>query len=243
MISFVWNQDHPAGLSQVSEIYPDVCVAQDFDEGLANCDAVIVTLRRASHHFEIAQLALQRHKPVFVDKPFTATVEEAHALMQLACQEKIPLTGGSTLCFLPNFEKLRESIGGSSCRKFSFRADPNSSFEGWRFYGSHLTDLVMSCESISYQTIDVKSADAQIFVELSFVGRTAVLVTTPDCSVPTIHFDEKVMILDDRDCYLWGMRHFLDVLAGKVSGRAPELTRSTKLMVDIEARLNASPHL
>jgi hypothetical protein len=101
----------------------------------------------------------------------------------------------------------------------------------------------MSCETISYQTINVKSAGTQIFVELSFDGRTAELVTTLDCSFPTIHFDEKVMILDDRECYFWGMRHFLDVLAGKVSGRAPELTRSAKLMVDIEARLKASPHL
>lgn len=104
-------------------------------------DAVIITLRNGALHTGYAIECIKKRKPVFIDKPFTANAKDALSILKASEDYGTPFTGGSTLCFLPEIVKLSALDKQSACTELSYRADPDSPFGGWYFYGSHLTDL------------------------------------------------------------------------------------------------------
>jgi len=60
----------------------DLPLCSSIDQLLDQCDAVTIVTDTASHH-EIASLAIKKGKHVFVEKPLTANLEQAKALLQL----------------------------------------------------------------------------------------------------------------------------------------------------------------
>jgi len=89
-------------------------VAQQFDipyfadpkELLAKVDVIdIVTPTLA--HFEMASLALQLKKHVFIEKPITETVEEAYELRRLATENGVKVQVGHVERFNPAFIEAR----------------------------------------------------------------------------------------------------------------------------------------
>ena len=61
---------------------------QDLDSLLGASDAVIVVVP-TSQHFAVASAAIERGKHVFIEKPITATLEEADKLLELAKQRGV----------------------------------------------------------------------------------------------------------------------------------------------------------
>lgn len=55
------------------------------------------------HHFSIATTAIRQSKHVFIEKPVTATIEEAKALMQLATEAGVQVQVGHVERFNPAF--------------------------------------------------------------------------------------------------------------------------------------------
>jgi scyllo-inositol 2-dehydrogenase (NADP+) len=70
---------------EAAKAYPAAQIVRSFGEMLANraIELIVVTTPNATH-FELAKKALERGKHVVIDKPFTATSEEALELGQLA---------------------------------------------------------------------------------------------------------------------------------------------------------------
>lgn len=56
-------------------------------------------------HFSMASLAIRSGKHVFIEKPITETVEEAHALKELADQAKVKVQVGHVERFNPAFQQ------------------------------------------------------------------------------------------------------------------------------------------
>ncbi len=79
------------------------------EELMQQCDAVDIVTPTLSH-FEYASKALKSVKHVFVEKPITATVEEAKILCKLADEAKVILQVGHVERFNPAFLAARESI-------------------------------------------------------------------------------------------------------------------------------------
>ena len=69
-------------------------------------DVVCTTI----HHYEMAKLAMQHHKPVFIEKPVTATVKEAEELLQLSKTLNIPVQVGHVERFNPAFIAAKNKI-------------------------------------------------------------------------------------------------------------------------------------
>ncbi len=90
-----------------------------------SCDAVLITLRDGGTHAAYAVECLEKHKPVFVDKPFTRSVKDAVTILNTAVRTGTPFTGGSTLCFLPCIPDLKRKSPASPFIKVSYRADPS----------------------------------------------------------------------------------------------------------------------
>ncbi len=86
------------------------CPAVEPDELLACCDAVIIATPTV-HHARLAELALRAGKHVFVEKPITATLAEADALIALAAAERRVLMVGQIERHSAAIRTLRENLG------------------------------------------------------------------------------------------------------------------------------------
>ena len=75
------------------QIYPDVKVFRTFEEMLADSAVDLVIINTPSYtHFEYAKKALLAGKNIIVEKPFTATVEQAEELVDLAKKNNLKLS-------------------------------------------------------------------------------------------------------------------------------------------------------
>jgi len=79
--------------NEAAQAYPDVPVVRTLDELLAIPETRLLVIATPNDsHFPLAQQCLAAGRDVLVDKPFTTTLAEAQALVQLAKEKKRLLT-------------------------------------------------------------------------------------------------------------------------------------------------------
>jgi len=61
-------------------------------------------------HYELAKIALENGKHVFVEKPFTSTVAQAEQLIEIAARKKLHIMVDHTFLFTGAVKKIRELI-------------------------------------------------------------------------------------------------------------------------------------
>ena len=67
-----------------------------------------------SHHFEQAQMCLEKGKPVLCEKAFTANAGQAEALIRLSKEKQVFLTEAIWTRYMPFSETLRELVDGGT---------------------------------------------------------------------------------------------------------------------------------
>ena len=112
---------NPVLLEGVRALYPAVMVTGEAsallkDPGIDAC--VIAT--PAALHFEMARLALEAGKDVFVEKPLALTVREGESLVALAERHRRILMVGHLLEYHPATEKLRELVARGELGKIQY---------------------------------------------------------------------------------------------------------------------------
>jgi len=100
-----------AALTRVRRAYPDLDVTDNATELLTSpkIDAIAV-VTPVHTHFELAKVALENGKHVFVEKPFTATTAEAEELIDLAERRNLRIMVDHTFLFTGAVKKIRELI-------------------------------------------------------------------------------------------------------------------------------------
>ena len=100
-----------AALTRLKQAYPDQAVTADPSELLESTqiDAVAV-VTPVGTHFEIAKAALQNGKHVFIEKPFTATTQQAEELIELAERKNLRIMVDHTFLFTGAVRKMRQLI-------------------------------------------------------------------------------------------------------------------------------------
>src|SRR5438105_901214 len=98
-------------LDKVARRYPAARASTDYEELLADprLEAVAVATPVATH-FEFARAALEAGKHVLVEKPFTATVREAEALIELAEARRLTLMVDHTFIYTGAVRKIKEIV-------------------------------------------------------------------------------------------------------------------------------------
>ena len=84
---------NPKNIALAQSEYPEAEITDSYEEIIAdkNIDAIVLAI--PNHlHFPYAQQAIQQHKHVIIEKPFTISVEEADELIQLATEHQVKLT-------------------------------------------------------------------------------------------------------------------------------------------------------
>src|SRR5881397_907571 len=103
----------PAALKRVNQTYPDLPVTTKPSELLISTaiDAIAV-VTPVSTHFELAKVALENGKHVFVEKPFTSTTQQAEELIDLADRKNLKIMVDHTFLFSGPVTKIRQLVDG-----------------------------------------------------------------------------------------------------------------------------------
>ena len=101
----------PAALNRVRQAYPDVAVTTEPSELLTSpkIDAIAV-VTPVWTHFELAKAALENGKHVFVEKPFTATTQQAEELIELGIRNNLTIMVDHTFLFSGAVRKIRQLV-------------------------------------------------------------------------------------------------------------------------------------
>jgi len=101
----------PDALRRAQRVYPGLALTTDFNAVLTapDIDAVAI-VTPVWTHFELAKLALQNGKHVFVEKPFTSTSKQAEELIELAARKNLRIMVDHTFLFSGSVRKIREII-------------------------------------------------------------------------------------------------------------------------------------
>ena len=112
---------NPASLKKLSVNHP--CV-----ETVTNGEAVLTSPRidavaivtPVSTHFELAKRALENGKHVFIEKPFTETVEHAEELINLAEKKHLVIMVDHTFLFTGAVKKIKELLSQEALGKIYY---------------------------------------------------------------------------------------------------------------------------
>jgi predicted dehydrogenase len=101
----------PAARARALIQYPAVSAITDASELVTSpeIDAVAIVTPVSAHH-ELARQALEHGKHIFVEKPFTATAEQAEDLIELADRKKLVIMVDHTFLFTGAVRKMKELI-------------------------------------------------------------------------------------------------------------------------------------
>jgi len=108
-------------LSRAKKAFPNVHVTTEIEDVLSSpsIDAVAVVTPVCAH-FAIAKAALENGKHVFVEKPFTATSEQAEQLIDLADRKHLQIMVDHTFLFTGAVRKIRQLIAEGTLGKLYY---------------------------------------------------------------------------------------------------------------------------
>jgi len=219
-ISYIYGADDPAECARLcGEFGLARCGSEA--ELIAKSDAVVVTYRKGSLHYEPVMAAIRAGKPVFNDKPFACDLQQAQEICDLARETGVPLTGGTSLKGLPELPAIREGIGPGSSVVISFAADPGSEYDGYWFYGIHAAELCVLLCGQNFSSVQAFSNRGVVISHVNYPDRQCVLVTAPQSG------DLKISVTNDSitTCYELAMNYQdvgpIEFLAMAQTGQPP----------------------
>lgn len=98
-------------LKWISERFPTVNLSNDSEDFVKNSslDCVAVSLP-VGLHYHYAKLALENGKHIWVEKPFTATTQEAEELIEIAEKKNLKIFVDHTFIYTGAVQKIKEII-------------------------------------------------------------------------------------------------------------------------------------
>jgi predicted dehydrogenase len=109
-VSLVCDQ-RPEALGKVAKAYPGMEVTSDPLQVLRSPDVdIVAVVTPVWTHFDLAKAALEHGKHVFVEKPFTATSEQAEELIELAERKNLKIMVDHTFLFTGAVRKIKQLI-------------------------------------------------------------------------------------------------------------------------------------
>lgn len=148
----VYGDPAEDGFSEGAEMVKDVSdcpiYSDDYNRFLDEADAIMVTARHGANHFKYAKSYIEKGISVWIDKPFTCSVEEVDEMVELAKKSGCLLCGASSLEYTKSVVKLAEYvkdnkadiIGGHVTAPVSME----NAYGGFWFYTQHLVAMIMT---------------------------------------------------------------------------------------------------
>jgi len=102
---------NPKNLEKVQKQYPEIKTTKDYKDIInsSEIDAVAI-ITPVSSHFKLAYDALNSGKHIFIEKPFTASSDEAKQLIDLAAKKKLTIMVDHTFLFNGAVKKIKSLV-------------------------------------------------------------------------------------------------------------------------------------
>jgi len=97
-------------LNLIKNRFPSAELLKDYNEMLQKDIEIVAIATPVDTHFKFAKMALDSGKNIWVEKPFTATSEEATALINLAESKNLKIFVDHTFIYTGAVQKMRELI-------------------------------------------------------------------------------------------------------------------------------------
>jgi len=99
----------PAALARAQKAYPNIETVSDPLEILRSPDIdAVAVITPVWAHYELAKMALENGKHLFIEKPFTSNSAQAEELIELAARKKLTIMVDHTFLFTGAVRKIRE---------------------------------------------------------------------------------------------------------------------------------------
>ena len=177
-ISFIYGADDPEQSKKLCDEF-GLAECESEEELIEKSDAVAITYRKGSMHYPPAIKVLKAGKPLFVDKPFTANLDEAKEIAELAAKLGVPLCGGSGCKHAPEIAEMKKIIKPGSTVVISYAADPSSEYNGYWFYGCHSAELCLELCGLEYISVQSFRNGDVVVTNVVYADKVCVLVTEP----------------------------------------------------------------
>jgi len=144
-VKYVWGEkDEFAQRAQKEAQIP--VIVKDPEEMMGKIDALIVDHRRGDQHLEAARPFVEAGIPSFIDKPFCFSSAEAKEFLAMARKKGTPVTSYSSVAHsyaTDNLRKQIDDLGDINQVTCYGKADLNSIYGGFYFYGVHLVEPLL----------------------------------------------------------------------------------------------------
>ena len=177
-IAFIYGPDDPEQSKKLCEEF-GLTECGSLEEIIEKSDAAVITYRKGSMHHEAAIKAIKAGKPLFVDKPFTSSLEEAKEIVALAKELGVPLTGGSGCKCAPKIAEMKKIIAPGSTVLISYAADPGSEYDGYWFYGIHSAEICLELCGLDFLSVQSFRNGDVVVTHVVYADKLCVLVTEP----------------------------------------------------------------
>ena len=87
-----------------------VTVTEDFDEAVAECEAIMLEINDPAYHLEYFRKCVPLGKPIFLDKPMADNTANARAIYKLAKDNNLRVFSASSLRIVPGLIESCESV-------------------------------------------------------------------------------------------------------------------------------------
>lgn len=112
---------NPKILEAQRKEFPDVSFSGELKELLDNKEVKAIAIATpAETHYNIAKLAIEHGKDVFVEKPLSLTLKEGRDLVNFAKDNKRLLMVGHVLQYHPAIKKIKELVKGGDLGKIQY---------------------------------------------------------------------------------------------------------------------------
>ena len=234
------SRDRVGGFTtELSESF-GVSIVGSLEEAATDVDAVFLTSVDGRQHLKQYAAIAPKGLPVFIDKPFTTSLEEARQIVSLSKQHGSPIMSCSSIRYAAGIAELGRGTEVLGC----VAGGPTQilkDFPGLFWYGIHTAEVIFSKMGIGCREVRVTKTDRVDAVTGTWEdGRVATLygyrfegVYGFDCTVYTnngIHHDEAK---HDPPYYA---RMLPEVLEFFRTGRSPiDAQETTEIMAFLAA--------
>lgn len=179
------NEDR---LKRAKERYPDLKTTSDYLSIIndKSIDGVAIATN-VNSHYDLAKIALNNGKHVFVEKPMANTVKEAEELVGLAQKNKVTLMVGHTFLYSPSVLKIKEILKKGEIGKVYYVSSSRVNLGIHQSDVSVIFDLAPHDFSILFYWLD------ELPIKVSSTGYDYIQKGIPDVAFINLIFESGII--------------------------------------------------
>ena len=150
-----------------------VAVLDSYSDAVGKIDGLIITARHGDNHYKYAKPYIDSGIPMFIDKPITISEDEAVEFMKKLMENKVRISGGSSLKQDVFVRLLRHdaqnNVGGATIGGYvraPYQSENN--YGGFYFYAQHLVEMICEIFGRFPLTVEAKQNGKQLHVRFHY---------------------------------------------------------------------------